>query len=212
MACNKTIAILFSSKKLCLKFQIQNEPRMEQDHLNHNAWTVLPPKISSIIIQTWKYNGSSWTRMEQESKNGSNGRMREQESISKMKQELKSIQPKWGGMPSLNRKNEKETLCMLNKCPKRERGCQDKGTNLLKEGKTMVRDLKYGERNPPFNVFNLIVTSNGEETNIVWPLPLTFTHPTNQREEDAPPRVGNSKLVTCLLGPPPLGLKFVLGT
>ena len=110
IACNKTIIILFSSKKLCLRFQIQNEPKMEQDHLIHNAWTILPPKISSIIIQTWKYNGSSWTRMEQESKNGSNGRMREQESMSKMKQECKWIQLKWGRMPFLNRKNERERL------------------------------------------------------------------------------------------------------
>ena len=83
---------------------------------------------------------------------------------------------------------------------------------MLKEGKTMVWDLKYGERNPHFNVFNLIAMSNGEETTIVGHLPLTFTHPTNQREEGTPPRVGNSKLVTCLLGGPPLGLKFVLGT
>ena len=52
IACNKTITILFSSKKLCLRFQIQNESRMEQDYLNRNAWTVLPPKIFSIIIQT----------------------------------------------------------------------------------------------------------------------------------------------------------------
>ena len=50
IACNKTIIILFSSKKFCLRFQIQNEPRMEQDHLNHNAWTIFFPKISSIII------------------------------------------------------------------------------------------------------------------------------------------------------------------
>ena len=78
IACDKTITILFSSKKLCLRSQIQNEPRMEQDHLNHNAWTVLPPKIYSIIIQTWKYNGSSWKRMEEE-------------SMSKMKQDSKWI-------------------------------------------------------------------------------------------------------------------------
>ena len=71
---------------------------------------------------------------------------------------------------------------------------------MLNEGKTMVWDFKYGERNPQFNVFNLIVMSNGEETTIVGPFPLTLAHPTNQREKGAPPRVGNSKLVTCLLG------------
>ena len=80
---------------------------------------------------------------------------------------------------------------MLDKCHKGERGA-----NLLKEGKTTVWDLKYGERNPPFNAFNLIAMSNREETTIVGPLPLTFTHPTNQREEGTPPRVGNS---TCYM-------------
>ena len=83
---------------------------------------------------------------------------------------------------------------MPDKCHKGERGA-----NLLKEGKTMVCDLKYGETKSPFNAFNLISMSNGEETTIVEPLPVTFTHPTNQREEGVPPRVGNSKLVTCLL-------------
>ena len=62
---------------------------------------------------------------------------------------------------------------MLDKCHKGERGA-----NLLKEGKTMVWDLKYGERNLHFNAFNLIAL---EETTIVVPLPLTFTHPTNQK-------------------------------
>ena len=61
------------------------------------------------------------------------------------------------------------------------------GVNLLKEGKTMVWDLKYGERNSQFNDFNLIAMSNGEETTIVGPLPLTLAHPTNQREKGAPP-------------------------
>ena len=84
---------------------------------------------------------------------------------------------------------------MLEKCHKGERGA-----NLLKEGQTMVWDLKYGERNPQFNAFNLIAMSNGEKTTIVGPFPLTLAHPTNQREKGAPPRVGNFKLVTCLLG------------
>ena len=44
----------------------------------------------------------------------------------------------------------------------------------------------WGEK-PPFNVFNLIAMSNGEETTIVGPLPLTLAHPTNQREKVAPP-------------------------
>ena len=82
---------------------------------------------------------------------------------------------------------------------------------MLKEGKTMVWDFKYGEINPSFNAFNLIFMSIEEETTIVGPLPLTSAHPTNQREKGAPPRVGNSKLVTCLLGGPTLGLKFVVG-
>ena len=77
-----------------------------------------------------------------------------------------------------------------------------RGANLLKEKKTMVWDLKYGERNPPFNAFNLIAMSNGEVTTIVGPFPLTLIHPTNQREKGAPPRVSNSKLVTYLLGAP----------
>ena len=68
------------------------------------------------------------------------------------------------------------------------------------------------EKNPQFNASKLIVMSNGEETTIVGPFPLTLAHPTNQREKGTPPRVGNSKLVTCLLGGPPLGLKLVLGT
>ena len=72
-----------------------------------------------------------------------------------------------------------------------------RGANLLKEGKTMVWDLKYGKRNPPFNVFNLIAMSNGEETTIVGPLSLTLAHPTNQREKGA---LDNSKFVTCLGG------------
>ena len=76
---------------------------------------------------------------------------------------------------------------MLDKCHKGERGPQERGADLLKEGKTMVWDLKYGERNPPFNAFNLIAMSNGEETTIVGPLPLTLAHPTNQREKGAPP-------------------------
>ena len=58
---------------------------------------------------------------------------------------------------------------------------------MLKEGKTMVWDLKYGERNPQFNAFNLIAMSNGEETTIMGPLPLTLAHPTNKREKGAPP-------------------------
>ena len=66
---------------------------------------------------------------------------------------------------------------MLDKCHKAEKEAQEMGANLLKEGKTMVWDLKYGERNPLSNVFNLIAMSNGEKTTIVGPLPLTFTHP-----------------------------------
>ena len=61
------------------------------------------------------------------------------------------------------------------------------GANLLKEGKTMVWDLKYGERGPPFNAFNLISMSNGEETTILGPIPLTLAPPTNQRENGASP-------------------------
>ena len=76
---------------------------------------------------------------------------------------------------------------MLDKCDKGERGAQKRESNLLKESTTMVWDLKYGERNPPFNAFNLIAMSNGEETTIVEPLPLTSAHPTNQREKRAPP-------------------------
>ena len=76
----------------------------------------------------------------------------------------------------------------------------------------MVWDLQYGERNPQFNAFKLIAMSNGEETTIVGPLPFTLAHPSNQREKGAPPRFGNSKLVTCLLGGGgPLGLKIVIG-
>ena len=89
---------------------------------------------------------------------------------------------------------------MLDKCHKGERGTQERGANLLKEGKTIVWDLKYRARNPQFNAFNLISMSNGEETTIVGLLPLTLSHPTNQREKGVPPRFGNSKLVTCLLG------------
>ena len=58
---------------------------------------------------------------------------------------------------------------------------------MLKESKTMVWDLKYGERNPHFNAFSLIAMSNGEETTIVGQVPLTLAHPTNQREKGAPP-------------------------
>ena len=76
---------------------------------------------------------------------------------------------------------------MLDKCHKGERGAQERGTNLIKEEKTMVWDLKYGERNPQFNAFNLIALSNREETTIVGPLPLTLAHPTNQREKGASP-------------------------
>ena len=76
---------------------------------------------------------------------------------------------------------------MLDKCHKGERGGPREGANLFKESKTMVGDLKYGEINPPFNAFYLLAMSNGEETTIVGPLPLTLAHPTNQREKRAPP-------------------------
>ena len=68
----------------------------------------------------------------------------------------------------------------------RERGSRE-GGELLKEGKTMPWDVKYEERNPQFNAFNLIAISSGEETTIVGPLPLTLAHSTNQREKGAPP-------------------------
>ena len=75
---------------------------------------------------------------------------------------------------------------MLDKYHKEERGAQERWVNLLKEGKTMVWDLKYGERNSQFNAFNLIAMSNGEEITIVGPFPLILAHLTNQREKGAP--------------------------
>ena len=76
---------------------------------------------------------------------------------------------------------------MLDKCHKGERGAQERGGEFAQGGKTKVWDLKYGEKNPQFNASNLIVMSNGEETTIVGPFPLTLAHPTNQREKGAPP-------------------------
>ena len=85
-------------------------------------------------------------------------------------------------------KNERERLFACQTSVTRERrGPKRGGVNLLKESKTMVWDLKYGERNPQFNAFNLIAMSNGGETTIVGPFPLTLAHPTNQREKGAPP-------------------------
>ena len=52
---------------------------------------------------------------------------------------------------------------MLDKCHKGERGAQERRANLLKDDKTMVWDLKYGEINLSFNAFNLIAMSNGEK-------------------------------------------------
>ena len=101
---------------------------------------------------------------------------------------------------------------MLDKCHKGERGAQQRGGNLLKEGKTMVLALKYGKRNPPFHAFNLIYISNGEETTIVGPFPLTLAHRANQGEKEALHRVEKSRLVTYFLEGPPLGVKFVFGT
>ena len=101
---------------------------------------------------------------------------------------------------------------MLDKCHKGERWGLREGGEFAQGGQNHGLGSQIWGEKPPFNVFNLIAMSNGEETTIVGPLPLTFTHPTNQREEGTPPRVGNSKLVTCLLGGGPLGLKFVLGT
>ena len=44
----------------------------------------------------------------------------------------------------------------------------------------------WGEK-PQINAFNLNTMSNGEETTIVGPLPLSLAHQTNQREKGAPP-------------------------
>ena len=82
------------------------------------------------------------------------------------------------------------------------------GGEFAQGGKNHGLRSQIWERNPPFNAFNLIAMSNEEETIIVGPLPLTLAHPTNQREKGAPPRVDNSKLVTCLLGGPPLDLNL----
>ena len=94
IACNKTITILFSCKKLCLRFQIQNEPRMEQDHLNHNAWAILSPKIfllSSKLESTMDPLGQEWSKR---------ARMREWES--------KRAWVKWSKRISESNPNEEE--------------------------------------------------------------------------------------------------------
>ena len=65
---------------------------------------------------------------------------------------------------------------MLDQCHKGERGGE-----FAHEGQNQGLRSKYGERNPQLNASNLIVMSNGEETTIVGPLPLTLAHPTNQR-------------------------------
>ena len=107
---------------------------------------------------------------------------------------------------------KERSLLLARQVSQGREGGPREGGEFAQGGQNQSLRLKYGERNLQFNAFNLIVMSNGEGTTIVGPFPLTLAHPTNQREKGAPPRVNNSKLVTCLLGEPPLGIKFILGT
>ena len=65
-------------------------------------------------------------------------------------------------------------------------GAQERGGEFAQGGQNQgLRSQIWGEK-PQFNASNLIVMSNGEETTIVGPFPLTLAHPTNQKEKGAP--------------------------